>query len=410
MSKFILNFKNFKSNLKLEICGSKSISQRALVINFLNSSKKKIINLSNSDDTKTLCHILNDLKNSLNVKDGGTTLRFLLSVLSLRKGAFFINGSTSLKKRPLKQLIVNLKKMGVLFKFQKQDYQIPLHIIGGNLKSKELIIDSNETSQFASSLALIAPYVHGGLKLIFKDGIVSPSYFNMTIQMMKICGAKIFCSKNFLLIKDGGYQKDYDKIESDWTSLSYIYEIIAFSNNSSIICSKFYKNSLQPDSKQIYFFNLLGVKTCFDNGKIILKKNKNLPLPKFIQWDVLDTPDLTLSYIVSCLGLGINLKLTGIQTLMYKESNRLKVMKKELEKFNVKVVLTENSFFMDSSSRKFKRQFINTYFDHRIALAFSPLVLLTKELVFDDFNVVSKSYPAFWNDLEKIGIKIRSED
>ena len=142
---------------------------------------------------------------------------------------------------------------------------------------------------------------------------------------------------------------------------------------------------MQPDSKQIYFFNLLGVKTCFDNGKIILKKNKNLPLPKFIQWDVLDTPDLALSYIVSCLGLGINLKLTGIQTLMYKESNRLKVMKKELEKFNVKVVLTENSFFMDSSSRKFKRQFINTYFDHRIALAFSPLVLLTKELVFDDF-------------------------
>lgn len=410
MNKCVLNFNNFKSNIVLDICGSKSISQRALVINFLSSLDTKIINLSDSNDTKTFNKILSQEGFSLNVQDGGTTLRFLLCVLSLRNDNYFLHGNASLEKRPLKYLILNLERLGVSFKFQKNEYQIPLFIKGNNLKSKNLIIDSNETSQFASGLALIAPYINGGLKLIIKNKIVSRPFFDMTIKMMKICGAKISNKKNTIIIQGSGYEKNYSKIESDWTSVSYIYEIIAFSKNKSIECSTFYKNSIQGDSDVISFFNLLGVETVFNGNKIILKKHDKFPLPKFIKWNVLDTPDLALTYMVSCLGLGVNLKLTGVNALILKESNRLKVMKKELEKFNVKVIIEDDFFFMDTSSRKLDVNFINTYFDHRVALAFSPLVIITKKMIIDDSNVVFKSYPKFWDDLKKIGVKISSND
>tara|TARA_B100000945_G_C20414228_1_gene614279 strand:+ start:1306 stop:2538 length:1233 start_codon:yes stop_codon:yes gene_type:complete len=410
MTKCVLTFNDFKSNITLDICGSKSISQRALIINFLNNSNQKIINLSNSLDTQTLNKLLKQENFSYNVKDGGTTLRFLLCVLSLKQGSYFINGSTSLKNRPLKDLIINLRKLGVSFEFQKNEYQIPLFINGGGVKSKELIIDSEETSQFASALSLIAPYIDGGLKLIIKKKIASRPFFDMTIKMMKICGAKISDKKDVIVIKGCGYDKNYSKIESDWTSVSYIYEIVAFSKNKSIVCSSFCKNSLQGDSDVINFFNFLGVKTLFNDGKIILTKYDNFPIPKLIKWDVSGNPDLALTYITSCLGLGINLQLTGIRTLLFKESNRLKVMKSELEKFNVNIILEDDFFFMDTSSRKLEESFINTYFDHRIALAFAPLVIITKKLNIEDYNVVSKSYPQFWDDLKKIGIKISSKD
>ena len=410
MNKCVLNFKNFKSDLILDICGSKSISQRALIIRFLNSKDDKIVNLSNSNDTKILNEILNKKKYSIDVEDGGTTLRFLLCVLSLRDNNYFLNGSLSLKKRPLKDFIINLEKLGATFKFPEKDYQIPLFIKGGILKSNELIIDSNQTSQFASAIAMIAPYIDGGLKLIIKKKMPSRPFFDMTIKMMKICGAKISSNGKSIEIKSIGYDKCFSFIESDWTSVSYIYEILAFSKNKSIICSTFFENSLQGDSDLIFFFNIIGVETLFDNNKIILKKHNKFPIPKLIKWDVLATPDLALTYITTCLGLGINLKLTGVKNLFFKESNRLKVMKNELEKFNVKVIIEDDYFFMDTSHRILNACCINTYSDHRIALAFAPLVILTKKLSINNYNVVSKSYPRFWHDMKKIGVKIILKD
>jgi len=410
MNKCLLNFNNFKSGVILDICGSKSISQRALIIRFLNSKNDKIINLSNSDDTRILNEILNKKNYSIDVEDGGTTLRFLLCILSLRDDNYFINGSLSLKKRPLKNLIINLEKLGATFKFPEKYYQIPLFIKGGSLKSNELIIDSNQTSQFTSAIAMIAPYINGGLKLVIKKQMPSRPFFDMTIKMMKICGAKISSNEKFIEIKSGGYDKIFSLVESDWTSVSYIYEALAFSKNSSIICSTFFENSLQGDSDLISFFNIIGVETLFENNKIILKRHNKFPIPKLIKWDVLATPDLALTYMTTCLGLGINLKLTGIKNLFFKESNRLKVMKNELEKFNVQVIIEDDFFFMDTSHRKLNACFINTYCDHRIALAFAPLVILTKNLTINNYNVVSKSYPNFWDDMKKIGIKIILKD
>ena len=408
MSKYILKFKKFNSNVSLDICGSKSISQRALIINHLSSKDIDCVNLSNSEDTSTLNKILNQKDSLIDVKDGGTTLRFFLCFLSIRNKNYFIDGSNMLKKRPIKKLILNLMKLGVRFKFQSKDYELPFFIQGGIIKSKDLIIDSVKTSQFASGLALVAPLINGGLRLILKNKIPSRPFFDMTIEMMRKCGAQIIFDDNLVEIKEGGYYKGYSKIESDWTSISYIYEVLAFSKNISVSCSSFFKNSIQGDSAVVSFFNLLGVETNFSNDKVILRKHENLPKPKLIEWDVSDTPDLALTYIVSCLGLGIDLKLTGIKTLYFKESNRLQAIAIELKKFNVKVVLEDDFFLMNTSSSRLNSCEIKTHSDHRIALAFSPLVIITKELIIDDSCVVSKSYPEFWNDLKKIGVKIIS--
>ena len=406
MTKYELEFKSFNSNLELVMGGSKSISQRSLIIRFLRLSNKKLNNISNSNDTRTLNKILNNLKSKINVKDGGTTLRFLLCALSLEKKSFFIDGDLSLAKRPLKNLIVNLQKLGVNFTFHSKKYQIPLTIKGANLKFNELIIDSNESSQFASGLALIAPYVKGGLRLKINRKIVSKSFFDMTIKMMKSCGINMTLNKKFIAIKESPYLKNYDDIESDWTSLSYIYQIIAFSKNKSIKCSKFNINSLQGDSALINFFSIVGVKTFFRKNYVYLQKNEGFKKPLFIHLDISDTPDLAFTYIITCLGLSIKLKLTGIETLKFKESNRLFVMKKELEKLNVRVVLRNKSFSMNPANKNLQNLRIDTHFDHRVALSFAPLVIISKNIIIKNPEVVNKSYPKFWTHLKKIGIKI----
>ena len=276
----------------------------------------------------------------------------------------------------------------------------------GGLKTKHLIIDSNKTSQFASGIALIAPFITGGLKLTIKQSLVSKPYFDMTLKMMRECGISISNIGNSIIIKEGRYKKPYLNIESDWTSISYIYEIVAFSKNTTITCSKFHQESLQGDSNLILFFSLLGVETTFKKKEVLITKVSSFIKPKLIEWNICNNPDLFLTYVVTCLGLGINLKLTGINSLNYKESNRLQVIKKELLKFNASVKIKDNVFFLDTSGVDLKFSSITTYFDHRVALAFSPLVILTKKIEIDNYDVVSKSYPQFWSDLKKIGIKI----
>ena len=400
-----LKFHSFKSKITLNICGSKSISQRALIINSF-ITNEKIKNLSNSKDTTTLNKILSSNDELIDVKEGGTTLRFLLCLLSTRENEYYVKGNVLLKKRPIKDLIVFLKKLGVHFKFIEKDFNIPLIIKGGQLKTRHLIIDSNKTSQFASGIALIAPFISGGLKLTIKQSLVSKPYFDMTLKMMRECGINISNIGNSIIIKEGSYKKPYLNIESDWTSISYIYEIVSFSKNTTITCSKFHQESLQGDSNLILFFSLLGVETTFKKKEVLITKVSSCIKPKLIEWDICNNPDLFLTYVVTCLGLGINLKLTGINSLNYKESNRLQVIKKELLKFNASVKIKDNIFFLDTSGVDLKFSSITTYFDHRVALAFSPLVILTKKIEIDNYDVVSKSYPQFWRDLKKIGIKI----
>ena len=326
-------------------------------------------------------------------------------MLSLIDKEFQIDGHSTLNSRPFLGLVNALKQFGVKFKFFAQNSHFPFKIHGGEIVSKLVTIESDKTSQFVSGLLLIGPYIKGGLKLKLNTKTVSLSYIEMTIQMMRICGANVSYDKKLIFVKEGAYSSIIKNIESDWTSLSYIYECIAISDKAEITVSSFRYPSLQKDSDIILFFNFLGVLTKFNNDRIIIKKISN-PLPILIEWDVLNNPDLMPTYLVSCFALGVNLKLKGIESLAYKESNRLQSVKSNLEKFNAKIRINNNLLILDSSNSLFVEKEIDTYSDHRIALAFSPLVIKTKSLKINNPHVVEKSYPKYWNHLNKMGIEV----
>ena len=305
----------------------------------------------------------------------------------------------------MSSLIDALKHLGVKFDFLNKKNRFPFKIHGGGINSRTIPIESNKTSQFVSGLLLIGPYVKGGLYLKLNNRIVSKSYIDMTIKMMKNCGACVSWGKNIISVKEGDYSDVIKNIESDWTSLSYIYECVAISDGAEVTISSFQYPSLQKDSDIILFFNFLGVSTQFDTDKIIIRK-VNYSLPYLLEWDVLNNPDLMPTYLVSCFALGVNLKLLGIDSLVYKESNRIQSVKINLEKFNAKINFNSNHLILDSSTPLFVEQEIDTYNDHRIALAFSPLVLKTKSLKINNPQVIEKSYPKYWDHLNKIGIKV----
>ena len=409
IKKAILNIdKSCLENCTICISGSKSISQRALIIHFLGSYSLEISNLSDSEDTAILKEILKEIekKDDVYVGKGGTTLRFLLPLISLMDNFFYIDGDSTLVSRPLSGLIDALKRLGVKFNFKKIYNQLPFNIHGGKIVSKTIEIDSDKTSQFVSGLLLVAPYINGGLDLKLKNKVVSKPYIEMTIEMMKKCGAFVSWENNIISVREGTYSQFLQNIESDWTSLSYIYECVAISNSARIKISSFMYPSLQKDSDIVLFFNLLGVSTQFNNDQIILRKDVNYISPYYLEWDVLNTPDLMPTYLVSCFALGINLKLSGIDSLIYKESNRIKTVKIGLEKFNAKIDINDNFLTLNSSNAFFHEAEIDTFNDHRIALAFSPLVLKTKSLIINNPNVIKKSYPSYWDHLKKIGIKV----
>lgn len=409
IKKVVLNIdQSYLNDCVISISGSKSISQRALIIHSLASFSLDIKNLSDSQDTIILKNILQNLNNKIdiNVCQGGTTLRFLLPVLSIKNKTFKLKGHDSLLERPLISLIDALKYLGVNFVFFKKNNQLPFELHGGKLVSKLINIDSTQTSQFISALLLTAPYIKGGIRLNIKDKIVSKSYVKMTISIMAKCGVSVFYKDDLIIVKEGFYTKPVSYIESDWSSLAYLYQLVSLSKSAKITVSSFYRDSIQKDSDIVLFFNFLGVSTLFENEKIILKKDINYKLPYYLEWDVLNTPDLMPTYLISCFALGVDLKLTGIDSLVHKESNRIETVRIGLEKFNAKIKIQENSIFLDSSSPVFSEKSIDTFCDHRIALAFSPLVLKTNKLTINNPQVIDKSYPAFWNHLKKMGIKV----
>jgi len=409
INKVILNIdKSYLHDCVIPISGSKSVSQRALIIHYLASFPLDIKNLSDSQDTIILKNILQNLDNTsdINVAQGGTTLRFLLPLLSIQDRPFKVKGCDSLIERPLTSLIDALKYLGANFIFFKKNNQLPFELHGGQIVSKLIDIDSNKTSQFISALLLTAPYIKGGIRLNIQDKMVSESYVKMTISIMGKCGVSVSFKDDLIVVKEGVYAKPLSYIESDWSSLAYLYQLVSLSKSAKIIVSSFYSDSIQKDSDLVLFFNFLGVSTLFKNDTLILTKDINYKLPYYLEWDVLNTPDLMPTYLISCFALGVDLKLTGIDSLIYKESNRIETVKIGLEQFNAKIKIEKNSMYLNSSSPVFSAKVIDTFCDHRIALAFSPLVLKTNKLTINNPQVIDKSYPAFWSDLKKMGIKV----
>ena len=394
----------FIENAKFIISGSKSISQRALIINDLMNFQGEIQNLSDSSDTFHMNNCLSSSHSILDVGNAGTTLRFLIPFFALKNKEVILTGDSYLFNRPITPLIHYLNNLGA--NISKCDNKI--YIRKGDLKGGDLYVNIDKTSQFISALLLIAPYLDGGLKLNFSCNPNSYSYILMTLKIMNYCGVDVSERPKCIIVPNTKYIQPYLKIESDWSSASYLYLSFLFSKLQCIEIASFNNNSFQPDSILVSFFTICGINSFIDNNILILRKNNNIIMPNKIDWDFSNNPDFSLTVFVACAGLRIDLCANGIDTLFYKESNRIVAMQKELSKFNCQLSLYHDIVYLKNKKHISKDQMISidTYNDHRIALAFSPLVLLGYNLKISKPNVIFKSYPNFFNDLVKFGVEI----
>ncbi len=385
------------------IPGSKSESNRLLILSSL-FKKLSLENISNSDDTNYLLKALSSKSSTIDIGHAGTAMRFLTSYFSLTtKKEIVLSGSQRMHNRPIKILVDSLREIGASIHYIDKEGYPPLLIKPSELISKNLIIDSSTSSQYISSLLLIAPKISGGLKIQLTGRETSKPYIDMTISILKKLGVEVTTTDNQISISE--LQKIEAKkhyIESDWSSASYFYSVVALAKiGFSLKLSKFSFESLQGDSKVADIYKSFGVKTTYKDDLVILKKVES-NTDKF-SFDLSSNPDLAQTICVTCLGLGIKCNLTGLHTLKIKETDRLLALKKELSKFNLKVIITDDSISFDNVDFLKPNVVIETYDDHRMAMSFACLATKVK-IIIKDPQVVSKSYSSFWSDLERIAI------
>ena len=385
------------------IPGSKSESNRLLILSSL-FKKLSLENISNSDDTNYLLKALSSKSSTIDIGHAGTAMRFLTSYFSLTtKKEIVLRGSQRMHNRPIKILVDSLREIGASIHYIDKEGYPPLLIKPSKLISKNLITDSSISSQYISSLLLIAPKISGGLKIQLTGRETSKPYIDMTISLLKKLGVEITTTENQISICE--LQKIESKkhyIESDWSSASYFYSVVALAKiGYTLKLSKFSFKSLQGDSKVADIYKSFGVKTTYKDDLVILKKVE-FNTDKF-SFDLTSNPDLAQTICVTCLGLGIKCNLTGLHTLKIKETDRLLALKKELSKFNLKVIITDDSISFDNVDSLKSNVVIETYDDHRMAMSFACLATKVK-IIIKDPKVVSKSYSSFWSDLERIAI------
>ncbi|WP_185866216.1 3-phosphoshikimate 1-carboxyvinyltransferase [Blattabacterium cuenoti] len=412
MSSYIKIYKE-KSSLfgSISITGSKSVSNRLLILKAIYKDDIQIENISNSEDTEVLKKSLNSTSNILDIHHAGTAMRFLTSYFAIQEGKeIVLTGSNRMKERPISVLVEALRELGSeIYYLEKKGYP-PIKILGKKILGGKIDIDAKISSQYISSLMLISSQFEKGLEIYLKGNITSIPYIKMTFDLLTLSGVKTSWKEKVIHIYPKKYEgKKYFYIESDWSSASYYYSMVAISRKSHITLSSYSNESLQGDRKvaSIYDKNF-GVSTVFEKNAITLNKKFNFFSQKFIELNLNKTPDIAQTIVVTCAALGIKCSLKGLETLKIKETDRLKALKEELLKFGVITKITDSCLeitdFFSKKINSFVR--IKTYQDHRMAMSFSPFGLCSSFLQIEDPNVVEKSYPNFWKDLKFLGFSI----
>ena len=396
--------KNLHGNIN--ISGSKSESNRLLTLRAY-TSFFNINNLSDSDDTKTMISSLKSHKEEINIGHAGTAMRFLTSYYSsILNSSKILTGSSRMKERPILILVEALNNLGADIEYIDKKGYPPIKINGKLIDGNEIALPADVSSQYISSLMMLGVSINQGLKIKLSTKITSLPYIHMTKKIIERIGGTVDIKPKEIIIKQLVSNKIPDQIvESDWSSASYFYSLVALSDSSDITLSSFFNNSIQGDSRILDIYEQFGVETKFLNDKIYLKKN-NIDLPDSISINLRDNPDLAQTIVVTCLGLGVNCKLEGLHTLKLKETDRLLALKREIEKFEVdSITISNQSIILKNNSELKSGVSINTYDDHRMAMSFAPLSMINPIIIINP-EVVSKSYLNFWNDLESLGFKI----
>jgi len=408
---YSLGIKNKNLTGVISLPASKSISNRMLIIQALCPVDFKIRNISTSDDTMVLIDALkNSNKELFNIGAAGTAMRFLTAYFSILPGERIITGSDRMKQRPIDELINILKQFGADIQYIEKVKFPPLKTNGKKLIATPVTIRGDISSQFISALLLIAPYLDGHFSLTIENKILSKDYIMMTIKLLEMYGINIVWDNKTIHVNRGQYNPVDISIESDWSSASYWFEMVALSENSTIELIGLQQESLQGDSVLPELYQSLGVESKFSNSGLILKSRPSTC--SFFEYDFSNCPDLTQTLAVTLVAKNIPFRLTGLDNLSIKETDRIQALITELLKFDIHLQKENNNCLYWEGNETLKKSeniIIETYHDHRMALAFAPLVLKTGIIKISNPEVVSKSYPHFWNDLSEVGITIANE-
>ena len=402
-------------DMTVDLPASKSISNRALIIHALSGGSTLPKNLSDCDDTSVIIEALRTMPEEINIKAAGTAMRFMTAYLSVTPGTHILTGTERMKHRPIGILVDALRTLGANIEYIGEEGYPPLRITGSTLKGGLLEIHGNVSSQYISALLMIGPMLKDGLTLRLLDHIISRPYIDLTLWMMGEFGAEAeWTSADTITVSPKPYKSRDYFIENDWSGASYWYEILALNDDpeSEIRLTGLMDGSKQGDSITRYIFSLLGVKTKLQSKKagipqtITLKKNGHC-VPK-LEYDFVNCPDLAQTFVVACAAMNIPFHFTGLSTLKIKETDRIEALKTEMRKLGYVVKDIDGSELLWDGERcePSLEQGIDTYEDHRMALAFAPYAMKHNGLVINNPQVVTKSYPHYWDHLRQAGFKV----
>lgn len=434
-------------NSSIVLPSSKSISNRALAIGALAGSIASITNLSDCDDTEVMQRWLTERPSTVDVGAAGTSMRFSTALLAVGQGEHVITGSERMKNRPIKILVDALRRLGADISYVEKEGYPPLRIVGkGGLSYGSVSLPGNVSSQYISALMMIGPYLKDGLILTLTDKVISRPYIEMTMSLMRQFGAKVYwdCSSdesngtvdepchsngtvdeslesnsaddkstesNVIIVESGRYAVKSYNVESDWSAASYWYEMVALSSegDARVLLPGLYEDSLQGDSKGREVFSLLGVKTEYTkDGVLLSKKTREVDT---LEYDFVKMPDLAQTFVVTCCMMGVPFHFTGLESLKIKETDRIVALKNEMAKLGFDLEDRNDSELLWDGRRRaltaeeYDSVAIDTYEDHRMAMAFAPVALVNGSIRINNPHVVSKSYPRYWDNLLAAGFQ-----
>lgn len=403
---------------EITLDGSKSISNRILIINALCENGFKIEKISTSKDTKTLIALLNQVGGNIyDAGAAGTTFRFMTAYLALQDGTQILTGSERMKQRPIGKLVNALRALGCDIEYLEKEGYPPLKINTPHaLNVNELSIAADTSSQYITALLLIAPTLPNGLRLTLEGNIVSLPYIQMTLALMQYFGVEHSWEGNTIVVEPQSYIAKDIVVEADWSAASYYYALSAFADELDLKLNGLYKDSLQGDSVAIEMGFHFGIDTTYTEGGLHLKKTGE-PTQELFEWDFIKCPDIAQTFAVMCAGTGVQGLFTGLETLFIKETDRVAALKNELAKVGVSFVKLPAKFSQKSQKQYFmvegkadwsEAPVFPTYEDHRMAMSFAPLAMFYPVKI-EDPSVVNKSYYNYWDDLRKLGFVIEEE-
>ena len=388
----------------IQITGSKSESNRLLLLQAL-FPEIELKNVSNSDDSNLMTKALASKEELVDIHHAGTAMRFLTAYFAVQEGRkTILTGSKRMKERPIKILVDALRELGAEIDYVENDGFPPIKITGKKLSKHKVSLKANVSSQYISALLLIASKLENGIELTLDGDITSVPYINMTLSLLNEIGVKTSFQNNVIKVYPSKTNPKPLVVESDWSSASYYFSIVAISEvGTQIELSSYKENSLQGDSCLVAIYKHFGVISTFKENSVVLKKEATQIKP--LALDLKNAPDIAQTIAVTCFVLGISCDLTGLHTLKIKETDRLVALKTEIEKLGGAIEITDKSLHLKVSKNIKPMVSIATYNDHRMAMAFAP-VALKQDIIIEDAGVVSKSYPTFWEDLKAIDFKI----